>query len=138
MATLITFRPSLTGFVVPMMAGLVGLFGFFAGLSQGNWFTGLLAGAALGAIISFVAGSYLPQKMHGVLLAAAIVAVIGYFMAGVAGLVGGALLGAFFGHTVYWLYTGQYRRNVPVYSSSGQVLWHNVFRIGICGSIFFF
>ena len=138
MATLITFRPSLTGFVVPMMAALVGVFGFFAGLSQGNWFMGLLAGAALGAVIGYIAGSFLPQKMHGVLFGAAIVCILGYLLAGLAGLVGGALLGAFFGHTVYWLYTGQYRRNVPAYASSGQVLWHNVFRIGICGAIFFF
>ena len=39
-----------------------------------------------------------------------------------AGLFTAGLFGAFAGHTVYWLYTGQYRRNVPVYASSGQVL----------------
>jgi len=138
MAITTTFRPSLTGFVVPLVALMVAVFGYFAGLSNGNWLLGVIIGGVLGAIIAFVAGSFLPTKSHGMAFGAAVLGILGLIFSGVAGMLGAALLGAFVGHTVYWLYTGQYRRNVPVYSTSQQVLWHNVFRIGICGSIFFF
>lgn len=138
MATAIHFRPSLTGFVVPMVAAFVAFVGFFVGLSQGNWLVGLAGGAVLGAAIAYVAGNFLPQKWHGVVLGAVVFAILGYLLAELPGLFGAGIFGAIVGHVVYWLYTGQYRRNVPVYSSPGQVLWHNVFRIGVCGSIFFF
>jgi putative spermidine/putrescine transport system permease protein len=138
MATTITFRPSLTGFVVPLVAGMVAVFGYFAGLSQGNWLLGVVTGGVLGAVIAFVAGSFLPTKWHGVAFGAAVLGILGLTFSGVAGMFGAAVLGAFVGHTVYWLYTGKYRRNVPIYSTSQQVLWHNLFRIGICGVIFFF
>jgi putative spermidine/putrescine transport system permease protein len=138
MAAVVTFRPSLTGFVVPLVAAMVGVFGYFIGLSNGSWLTGVLAGAVLGSAVAFIAGSYMPAKWHGVVFSAAVFGLLGLVYYGVGGLVGLGVLGAFVGHVVYWLYTGRYRRNVPIYASSNQVLWHNVFRIGICGAIFFF
>ena len=35
------------------------------------------------------------------------------------------------------MFTGEYRKGVPPYATTGQVLWHNGFRL-ICGLIFFF
>ena len=138
MATLVTFRPPLTTFVVPLVALLVAVIGFFVGVSQFNGLTGFLTGGLIGALTAFVLGSLVSVKWQGVLVAAVIYGLVGYMLSGPAGLFAATLFGAFTGHVVYWLHTGQYRRNVPIYATSGQVLWHNIFRIGICGAIFFF
>ena len=62
---------------------------------------------------------------------------IGLGFGAVPGLVAGVLTGAVLGWVGYWLTSGDYRRGVPPYSTSGQVLWHNTFRV-ICGCVFFF
>ena len=47
------------------------------------------------------------------------------------------ILGLAVGWFTYFLSTGTYRRGMPVYATSLQVLWFNSFRL-ICGLIFFF
>jgi len=133
-----TFRPSLTQFVVPMVAALVAVVGFFVGLSFGNGLIGLISGAIIGAGLAYILGKFVPAKWMGVVIGAVVFAILGQYFSGNTAMFASGLFGAFVGHVVYWLARGRYRRNVPVYSSSMQVLWHNVFRIGICGSIFFF
>lgn len=138
MAVVTNFRPPLINFVVPMVALLVAIVGFFVGLTHVNGFSGLLIGAAIGAAVAYIIGNYIPVKWQGVLATAIAFGIGGYMLAGTIGLFTAGLFGAFVGHTVYWLSSGQYRRNVPIYSTSGQVLWHNTFRLGVCGFIFFF
>ena len=137
-AAISTFRPSLTGFTVPMIAGLGAIFGFLWGLSMGNGLVGLIAGGALAAVIAYVLASSMENRGLGVLAASVLIGVIGLFLGGAGGAVAGAAMGAITGNATYWLSTGRYRAVLPPYASSKQVLWHHFFRIGICGAIFFF
>jgi len=65
------------------------------------------------------------------------IGVLGAIFGGIAGFVAGAIAGAIIGWCAYWLSSGDYRKGVPPYATTGQVLWHNAFRL-ICGLIFFF
>lgn len=137
-AAVLNFRPSLTGFTVPMIAALGAVFGFLWGLSLNNGTLGLVAGAVIAAVMAYVLANSVPNRTTGILAAAALIAAVGLFLGGLGGLVAGALIGAVVGYATYWLSTGQYRAGLPPYASSKQVLWHHFFRIGICGFIFFF
>ena len=53
------------------------------------------------------------------------------------GLVSGVLIGAVLIWFIYRLDRGEYRKDVPLYNTAGQTLWHNSFML-ICGLIFFF
>jgi putative spermidine/putrescine transport system permease protein len=137
-AGLPVFKPSLTGFVVPLVAALGAVFGFLWGLSMGNGLLGFVVGAVLGAVIAYVLPTAVPAKKTGVLAVAILIGLVGFFLGGPGGAFAGVIIGAVVGNSAYWLATGQYRSGLPPYASSNQVLWHHFFRIGICGFIFFF
>ena len=137
-AGLPVFKPSLTGFVVPLVAALGAVFGFLWGLSMGNGTLGIVLGAVLGAAIAYVLPTAVPVKKTGVLGFAILIGVLGFFLGGAGGAFAGVIIGAVVGNAAYWLATGDYRAGLPPYASSNQVLWHHFFRIGICGFIFFF
>ncbi len=108
----------------------------FVGTSQGSIWMGIVIGAAVLAIIAFVATKMLPERpaRWGILV---LFGVAGFLISALPGLFVGLLFGWFFGWFTFWLFEGHYRASLPPYLTSGQVLWHYTFRV-ICGAIFVF
>ena len=127
------------GFTIPVLAAAGAFAGLFVGAAQGSIWQGILAGAVLLAIVTFLAQGVLGEAMEkpfrwGLL---ALFAVGGFLFGGVPGAVVGALLGLFYGWFIYWIGQGRDRANLLPYLTPGQVLGHYAFRV-ICGLIFFF
>lgn len=126
-------------FSIPVVAAAGGFAGLFIGAAQGSMLLGIVGGAAVLALLTFVAQGLMSQEMEkpvrwGIL---ALMVAAGFFVGAVPGLVVGALLGWFFGWFVYWIGEGRYRANLLPYLTPGQVLGHFAFRV-LCGMIFFF
>jgi len=122
---------------VPVTAALGAVLGLVAGQAAGiGPYTGLLAMALIAAVMAFVVPKSVPSNL-GRWAIAVFCGASGYFLGGFAGIVFGALAGIAIGWCAYWLASDAYRSGVPPYATSGQVLWHNGFRL-ICGLIFFF
>jgi len=129
--------PSLLGFTVPVTAALGGFFGLLAGQATGiGAGLGIVSGAIAGAIIAYVFATMLPYKT-GRWATIGVIGIIGLLTGGAMGLVVGLCAGAILGWCAYWLHLGKYRRSLPPYATTGQVLWHNTFKF-ICGAILFF
>ncbi len=124
-------------FTVPLTAAFGAVLGVLGGQAAGlGVMTGLLAGAVIGAALAYALAVHLPKRT-GRWVAIGVCGVLGLVLGGVAGGLAGAILGALLGWCAYWLSTGAYRAGVPPYATTGQVLWHNSFKL-ICGLIFFF
>ena len=118
--------------------GLVGGFiGLIIGVANGSGLLGLLIGILLTVFIS-IAGISVNQNENTLRYTiCAFFALAAFYFFGVAGIILGLLVGWFLGWFLYWLYLGRYRTKLQPYLSSGQVLWHYIFRI-FCGIIFIF
>ena len=118
--------------------GLVGgLIGLIIGVANGSGLLGLLIGILLTVFIS-IAGISANQNENTLRYTIfAFFALAAFYFFGVAGIILGLLVGWFLGWFLYWLYLGRYRTKLQPYLSSGQVLWHYIFRI-FCGIIFIF
>ena len=118
--------------------GLVGgLIGLIIGVANGSGLLGLLIGILLTVFIS-IAGISANQNENTLRYTiCAFFALAAFHFFGVAGIILGLLVGWFLGWFLYWLYLGRYRTKLQPYLSSGQVLWHYIFRI-FCGIIFIF
>lgn len=126
-------------FSIPVLAAAGGFAGLFVGTAQGSSLMGVVAGAAVLAVLAFVALSVLGREQEkamrwGIL---ALMAAAGWAFGGLPALVVGAGFGWFFGWFIYWIGEGRYRANLVPYLTPGQVLWHYTFRV-ICGMVFFF
>jgi putative spermidine/putrescine transport system permease protein len=124
-------------FYVPVVAAAGAIAGLFVGTANGSGFLGVIVGAILAGALAFVLTQIVKNEKLGRWATAIIVAIVGYFMAGIPGLVIGAAFGWFFGWFSFWLFEGRYRAKVAPYLTPGQVLWHFAFRV-ICGAIFTF
>ena len=124
-------------FVVPVVALAGALLGLWLGVANGTAIAGAIAGGAIGAVLGWALPTLAPSRLAGRATAAVLLGLAGLALTGVAGLAGGLILGLLSGWFVFYLSTGAYRRGVPVYATSLQVLWFNAFRL-ICGLIFFF
>jgi len=132
-----TVTPNLFGFTLPITAALGAFFGLLAGQATGAGAgLGIAVGALAGAAIAYVLVTMMPYKT-GRLAAIGVLGIVGFLMGNMIGLIIGLICGAVIGWCAYWLHTGRYRASVPPYATSGQVLWHNTFKL-ICGLIFFF
>ena len=129
--------PSLTGFTLPINAAAGGLLGYLVGTAKEAPLLGVAGGAVFAILLAFAIISFVPERRMGRLIGAVATGLAGLALSGVAGLVFGAIVGLVLSWLAYWLHTGDYRANVPVYATSGDVLWSNTFRL-ICGLIFFF
>ena len=118
--------------------GLVGgLIGLIIGVANGSGLLGLLIGILLTVFIS-IAGISANQNENTLRYTiCAFFAFAAFYFFGIAGIILGLLVGWFLGWFLYWLYLGRYRTKLQPYLSSGQVLWHYIFRI-FCGIIFIF
>ncbi|WP_425044819.1 ABC transporter permease [Primorskyibacter sp. S87] len=137
MAALTPVSRTPVSFYVPVVA-LAGTFaGLLVGTSNDATFLGMVIGAALLAVIAFLITKVVPSEKTARWVVLLAFAVAGFFVGGIAGLVVGVAFGWFFGWFTYWLYEGRYRAHLAPYLTSGQVLWHYMFRV-ICGAIFVF
>ncbi|WP_422031754.1 ABC transporter permease [Roseovarius sp.] len=126
-------------FSVPVVAAAGAFAGIFVGAAQGSIWQGVLAGAVLLAILTYLAQGILPESMEKPFRWAmvALFAAGGYVFGEIPGIVVGAIFGLFYGWFIYWIGQGRYRAHLLPYLTPGQVLGHFTFRV-ICGMIFFF
>ncbi len=124
-------------FYVPAVAAFGALAGLFVGTAQGSGLLGIVLGAVLMGAIAFVVTKVIGLERITRLGLFAALALAGVVLAGLPGLLVGAIFGGFFGWLTWWLYEGRYRQKLPPYLTAGQVLWHFTFRV-ICGAIFVF
>lgn len=129
--------PDIWRFTLPVNAAAGALLGYMVGSANGAPFTGLLLGALFVGALAYVLVQHVGSRRTGRAIAAGASALVGFLLAGFAGLVFGALVGLILGWLAYWVGLGLYRAGVPSYATAGEVLWHNSFRL-ICGLIFFF
>ncbi|MEQ6249622.1 ABC transporter permease [Sulfitobacter sp. HNIBRBA3233] len=123
-------------FYVSVVAAFGAFFGIFIGAGQGSIPLGVIAGAILMAIAAFALVKFGNEKT-GRWALFVVMAIAGYFIAGIPGVVVGGFFGWFFGFMTFWLSEGRYRAKIPPYLTPMQVLWHFAFRV-ICGAIFVF
>ena len=124
-------------FVVPLMSVAGALTGLWLGVANGTVAAGVVSGGVIGGALGWALPALAPSRLVGRAAAALLLGLAGLALAGIPGLGGGVILGLAIGWFAYFLSTGNYRRGVPVYATSLQVLWFNTFRL-ICGAIFFF
>ncbi|RBW61695.1 ABC transporter permease [Ruegeria sp. A3M17] len=123
--------------VLPAVAIAGGFLGMFVGAGQGNVLLGILVGAVLMAGLAWLYVNVLDNERVARWITILGLAAIGFFFAGITGLIVGLLAGWFFAFFIFWLYEGRYRQKLLPYMTAGQVLWHFTFRV-ICGAIFVF
>ena len=136
-STTAEFRPPFATFTAPLSALLAALFGFVVGNAYGEPWNGFLIGGVLGAIIAFAIDKLPFGRTQSRLGTIVILGLAGLMTGSAGGVVSGVLIGAVLSWFIYWLDRGEYRKNVPLYYTAGQTLWHNAFML-ICGLIFFF
>lgn len=124
-------------FYASVVAAFGAFFGVFIGTGQGSTIAGVLGGAILMAALALVLTKVIKNEQAGRWGLAILLAVAGFALADVPGLIIGTFFGWFFGFLTFWLYEGRYRAKIAPYLTPGQVLWHFAFRT-ICGMIFFF
>lgn len=126
-------------FTLPMVGAAGAFAGLFVGTAHGSGLMGIVIGAialiALAVIALKVLGLGMEKTTRKGMIALFIV--VGWLVAGLPGLVLGALSGWFYSWFIFWIGEGRYRANLAPYLTSGQVLWHYTFRV-ICGTIFVF
>jgi putative spermidine/putrescine transport system permease protein len=133
-----TKRPELMTFTMPLVAVLGAMFGFVTGNIFGSPGVGFILGALVGAGLAFVLNKVSGLKTKRKIVATAVLfGVVGLVSGGLGGLFGGAIVGVSMGWFATWVGSGKYRTGVPIYYTSGQVLWHNTF-LFICAFVFFF
>ena len=130
-------RPDLMTFTAPCTAALGAVFGFVVGNAFGSPWIGVLIGAALGFGLAYLLCQFDMPRTAGRWAVIAVFAILGLVLTNLGGAIAGALVGGVVSWFVYWLSTGAYRKNVPIYYTSLQTLWYNSF-LFICGLVFFF
>ena len=130
-------RPDLMTFTAPCTAALGAVFGFVVGNAFGSPWIGVLIGAALGFGLAYLLCQFEVPRTAGRWAVIAVFAILGLVLTNLGGAIAGALVGGVLSWFVYWLSTGAYRKNVPIYYTSLQTLWYNSF-LFICGLVFFF
>ncbi|MFY9209872.1 MAG: ABC transporter permease [Aestuariivita sp.] len=124
-------------FYVPCVALAGAIAGILVGTSQGSTLTGMLVGAAVLAIIALVATKLMQSERVARWGIVILLTTTGFFIGALPGAIIGAGFGWFFGWFTFWLFEGRYRRKLPPYLTPGQVLWHFTFRV-IVGAILTF
>jgi putative spermidine/putrescine transport system permease protein len=124
-------------FYVSVTAAFGAFFGIFIGTGQGSLIAGVLGGAILMAVLALVLTKVIKNETIGRWATTVLIALGGFALAGLPGLLIGIFFGWFFGFLIFWLYKGRYRAKIPPYLTPMQVLWHFAFRT-ICGAIFVF
>ena len=131
------FRPNIKTFTAPCTAALTAAISFVVGNAFGAPWLGLVIGAAFGFALATVLHHFAVPRTIGRWATIVLCALAGLGFSNFGGAVAGGLIGAVLSWFVYWLDSGAYRRNVPIYYTARETLWYNSF-LFICGLVFFF
>ena len=124
-------------FTVISMGIMGGFIGLIFGVANGSGPMGLICGAIFMVLITFLAIFLRKNESLVRFSICAFLTLIGFYFIGIIGLFLGLMFGLFSSWFLFWLHLGRYRAKLQPYLSSGQVLWHYMFRV-ICGIIFLF
>ena len=124
-------------FTVTSMGIMGGLIGLIFGVANGSGPIGMIFGAFFMVLISFLVIFLNKNESLVRYSICAFLTLIGFYFIGIIGLFLGLMFGLFSSWFLFWLHLGRYRAKLQPYLSSGQVLWHYMFRV-ICGIIFLF
>ena len=130
-------RPNLMTFTAPLTGVFAAMAGFVVGNAFGSPWTGFVIGGIVGFVLAVLLVQFAIARTTGRWASIGVFALVGLAASGLGAAVSGALIGAVLSWFVYWLASGDYRKNVPTYYTPMQTLWHNSFML-ICGLIFFF
>ena len=112
-----------------------------AGISTAHDFSEFLLTVGAGSILaigySYAMMSIFDSSRPAMVVTGLLGALIGLSLGSVGGAVFGIIGGAIVGHLIFWIHYRGYRRRLPNYLTSEQVLWHYTFRL-ICAVIFVF
>jgi putative spermidine/putrescine transport system permease protein len=128
------FTLSLVGLIVAAV-GIVAALSGESGVSEN--LNIVLAGSVLAIGFAFALVSLFDTSRPAMIVSALLGAAIGLSLGSLGGAVFGILSGISAAYIVFWVHYRQYRRGLPAYMTSNQVLWHYGFRV-ICGAIFVF
>ena len=130
---------------LPFTLSLVGLIvaavSFVAGVSTASVFSEFLLTVAAGALLaigfSYALISLFDAARPAMIVSALLGAAIGLALGSAGGALAGIIAGIIAARLVFWVHYREYRKGLPTYLTSNQVLWHYGFR-AICGAIFVF
>lgn len=126
------------GFTVGILAGFGALIGLMTAQGVFSLFLPyLLAGAVIFGATGFVVMKVTESRPLAGYGTALLYLVLGTLLFSFAYGILMAVVGFFIGRMALWLSTGNYRLNLPPYSTAREVLWFYTFRT-ICGFIFLF
>lgn len=128
------FTLSLVGLIVAAV-GIVAALSGESGISEN--LNIVLAGSILAIGFAFALVSLFDTSRPAMIVSALLGAMIGLSLGSLGGAVFGILSGIIAAYIVFWVHYRQYRRGLPAYLTSNQVLWHYGFRV-ICGAVFVF
>lgn len=130
----LSFTLSLVGLVVAAVS-------FVAGVSTASQFSEFLLTVATGGLLAisyaYAMVSLFDTARPAMIVSALLGTAIGLALGSVGAAVAGILVGVAAAFMVFWVHYRQYRRGLPNYLTSNQVLWYYGFRF-ICGAIFVF
>lgn len=133
--------PVSLAFTLSLVGLLVAAISFIAGYSTASDFSEFLltvaAGSALAIGYAYAVLSLFDAPKSAAIVSALLGALIGLSLGSVGGAVFGVIAGTLLAYVVFWVHYRQYRKGLPPYLTSNQVLWHYGFR-AICGAIFVF
>ena len=128
-------------FTLPVVGLAAAAAGLLAGLSNAGRPTDFLlaafGAAAVAICVAFALLKTFRRRRHTAIAGGVLGAVAGALAGGLGGGLAGMPAGAAAGWLVCWLHHRQYRRGLPPYLTSGQVLWHYAYR-SFCGLVFVF
>jgi putative spermidine/putrescine transport system permease protein len=130
----ITFTLSLVGLIIAA-ASIV------AGISTASQFAEFLVTVFVGSLLAvgyaFALITIFDTKRPAMIISGFLGALIGLSLGSIGGALFGFIAGAIVSFLIFWIHYRDYRRNLPNYLTSEQVLWHYTFRF-ICGAVFVF
>jgi len=133
-------QPS-TGFTLSVVGLVVAVIAALSSASSAEGVVDLLTNIASAGVVAVAFAFGLLQVSSSrkltMILAAAVLGLVGLILNGWGGGLFGVLLGAAIGSLLFWIHHRHYRKSVPVYLTSEQVAWHYGFR-AICALILFF
>jgi len=128
------FTLSLFGLIVAAVSFVAGR---STGLGYNEVFLTVLVGSVLAVGFAYALVSLFDTHRPAIIVSAILGALIGLSLGSLGGAVFGVIFGVIAAYMVFWVHYRQYRKGLPTYLTSNQVLWHYGFRV-ICGAIFVF
>jgi len=135
--TLTIIEPKPVSFVALVVAAAGAFAGLLVGTAHDTPFLGVLAGAAMAAVLAVLWLTVFRNERMARWLTFLGFGAVGFYFVGLMGGLVGLAFGAFFGWFIFWLGEGRYRAKLPPYTTAYQVFLHFLYRV-ICGAIFIF